>query len=32
MESKNKLLDLDFPIMSIEDPNDQSAMVTVTDL
>lgn len=32
MGSKNKLLDLEIPIMSIEDPNDHTVMVNVCDV
>lgn len=30
--SKNQLVDLEIPIMAIEDPTDQTAMITVCDL
>lgn len=32
MGSKNKLEDLDIPLLSIEDPDDHTILVTVTDV
>lgn len=32
MNSKNKLEDLDIPLLSIEDPDDHTILVTVTDV